>query len=746
MKAIILAAGYSRRLYPHIRDIPKPLLSIAGTPLIELTLEKMKNIPEIKGVLILVNELHRRRFDDWAEDWAPDHPMPMPITIHSDGTTSYFQSKGVLGNLRLAAQKVGTNTDLLVIAGDNFFEFDFDDLLNSYTKSRCLALIAVHDLGDPRKLAGRFGVVEIDDDKRVTGFQEKPANPRSSLASALCYVLSPQAFGMLDTYLTEGHSPDAAGLFIKYLVDKGHHVLAHLFSERWFDIGHVDEYRALNQTELHKRLLAKPTFSQPVDAVILFADMIGSAMISEFSSEDEYDRFISEFQTNAQSAIDDNLRSYGYSREDRYFCESSVSGDQAVLILYTKDPERDAEAAISTAIELKRKCFLSKFNRRRKGRALYDVGIAIHYGRVVLKQHPSATYTDKKFNAEGYAINLTKRIEGFSREGRFSKIILSDSVKDMVSFPILLSERIDVPLRGIYGSRAVYELRVYGNVGDPENTYKIDPKEIDYYEAALQSSSYDMWLLLSVARYYYDEEDYATANKHYLEAIKLYADFAAAYAFLGRSLYREGRFKEAEQHLSKALDLNPSSSRINNYLAVTRRRLGKYDVALEHHENAVSAEPRFGFAHNAFAYTIAEAHPDKVQGDRYTLDVATKHLENARLCFDKKERERLAYIFQHTEGFIHLKGKSYGDAEGCFRRALRVIEANLEMKPRKRAEKKGELLYHLGYTLYVKGKGYWKEAQEYLENAIAMLTLPYIGQIGAYWLGDAQGIIKQMTS
>jgi glucose-1-phosphate thymidylyltransferase len=708
MKTLILAAGYAKRLYPHIRNIPKPLLPVAGKPIVELILSKIGEVNEIEEVLIVTNELYLQSFDQWKEGFK----YSKEIKIISDGTKSNQERKGAIGDLHFIVEREQINTELL-------------------------AIIALHDLKDPKKLSKRFGVIELGKNNKIVGLKEKPEKPKTSLASTLCYILTQRELKKLKEYLKKSQKVDDAGSFIKYLLDNDHEIYGYTFTERWYDIGSYEQYRELNQTELKKRLEADSEFNQSIEAIIFFADVIGSATISEYTSKEDYDAFICEFQEISLKIIKKNLERYGYDEEDRAFCEYSVRGDEAVFILYTKNRERDVKTAISTAIELKREFFLSKFNKNRKGKSFYDVGIGIHYGDVVLKQHPNIRETNKRFNAEGYAINLTKRIEGYSRNGKFSKIMLSKKISDIISLSIILSERIDVPLVGIYGSCPIYELQVYGDIEDPEYAPQVTPLDIDYYVAALESSPHDMWLLLTVARYYYDEEDYLTTQKYYREAIERYPNFIAGYTYLGRSLYRQNKFREAKQYLMKACELDPLSPRANNFLAITLRRLGEYDLAFQHHENATKFEPNSPYEYNSFAYTIAEAYPNILDKNQHNLKKAHKYLERAEELFDDK-KDKYLYLLEHTRGLIYLKEKSFKEVITCFKKAIKSIGNNQEMMPKKREEKRLEVFYHLGVAYYEKEKDDWRQALKYFEQSLQSPEIEAGERIAYYWFKDSK--------
>lgn len=739
MNAIILAAGYAKRLPPHVRTTPKPLLPIAGRPLLDLILSQVLEVPEIDDIFIVTNNLYLRAFQRWAENFR----HPERVRIVPDGTSAHHERLGALGDLHFVVQEQNITTDLLVIAGDNFFEFRLPEFVAHF---HCLGgpTVALCDLGDRRRLAGRFGVATFDSKTQtITAFSEKPADPPSSLASTLCYILTPNEVQQLSAYMERHARADETGSFLAHLITEGIRLFGYVFSERWVDIGDYDDYRVLNQTELKIRLEAEPKFIQPLDAVILFADIIASATISEYSSEESYDDFISEFQTLALRVIGDNLAKHGFDAEDRHFCEYSVRGDEAVLLLYTKRPERDVKVALDTAIELKREVFLSRFNRTRQGRSFFDVGIGIHYGRVVLKRHPSTRGADRKFNAEGYSINLTKRIEGYSRNGTFSKIMLSKRFAELVTTPMILSKRLDIALAGIYGAFPMYELQVCGNIDEPEYAPNISREDIDYYVAALENSGYDMWLSLTVARRYYDEEDYPTAERYYNAAIERFPNFAVGYRYLGRNFYRQNKFREARQVLERACELEPLSSKAQNFLAVTLRRLKEYSLALEHHEKATKFKPNSPYEYNAFAYTIAKAWRSHGEREHYDLTKAGRYLERAKNLFGVNGT-KYAYLLEHTRGVIHLAGKSYQEAIECFDRVLESIDRQPDIMPRKREEKRLETLYHLGVVRYEMGRPLWRTAICLLRESLESPEICAGERLPYYWFSDGREKIAEI--
>jgi glucose-1-phosphate thymidylyltransferase len=270
MKAVILAAGYAKRLRPYVRTTPKPLLPIAGRPLIELILSRILKVPEVDELFVVTNNLHLGAFQRWANDSV----FPKPVHIVPDGTSAHHERKGALGDLHFIVQQRQISTDLLVIAGDNFFEFQLAEFVAHFHSCEG-PTVALCDLGDRRRLAGRFGVATFDPKtQRITAFSEKPADPSSSLASTLCYILGPNELRGLTAFVERNPGAEETGSFLTYLLAEEFPLFGYVFTERWVDIGDYDDYRALNQTEVKRRLDGDPNFSQSLDAVILFADII----------------------------------------------------------------------------------------------------------------------------------------------------------------------------------------------------------------------------------------------------------------------------------------------------------------------------------------------------------------------------------------------------------------------------------------------------------------------------------------
>jgi tetratricopeptide (TPR) repeat protein len=104
----------------------------------------------------------------------------------------------------------------------------------------------------------------------------------------------------------------------------------------------------------------------------------------------------------------------------------------------------------------------------------------------------------------------------------------------------------------------VYEVKSVGHVEDTAFAPSLSAEEdIPIYEKAVEYNPHDLWLILDLAHYYFDKEEYEKAADKYKSAIEIDPKFAPAHMYLGRALYRNLCDKDALSHLERARELNP---------------------------------------------------------------------------------------------------------------------------------------------------------------------------------------------
>jgi len=225
LKVLILAGGYATRLWPLTKRKAKPLLLINGKPMVTHIVEK---IPEGMDIFIVTNMKFKSDFEDWQKN------LGRKVKLVFDDADHEAKKPGALGAIANTIKQENINEDLLVIGGDNYFQFSMKDFLDEY-KGKCL--ICAYDI---RSLvdAKKFGVLSVEG-RKVVKFTEKPENPDSTLVNTLCTVIPYKDFPHLFEFI-KIHK-DNTGEFVKYLIKKDE-VHAHITKEEWFDVGSFDGY------------------------------------------------------------------------------------------------------------------------------------------------------------------------------------------------------------------------------------------------------------------------------------------------------------------------------------------------------------------------------------------------------------------------------------------------------------------------------------------------------------------------
>jgi glucose-1-phosphate thymidylyltransferase len=236
MKAILLAAGYATRLEPLTKTVAKPLLPLAGRPMVDYIYDRIAEVQGIDAVHVVTNHKFAASF----EDWAKKHGGRLPIRVHDDGTTSNADRLGAIGDLKFTVAKAMLGgEDLLVTAGDNLFDYSLAGYVDYWRAKGEASALAIYQCPDA-ELVKQYSIVELDRDERITSFIEKPKNPSTTLVGTATYIYHRQHVALLETYLAEGNSPDQPGNFIAWL-HKRVPVYGYRFSGGWFDIGNKQE-------------------------------------------------------------------------------------------------------------------------------------------------------------------------------------------------------------------------------------------------------------------------------------------------------------------------------------------------------------------------------------------------------------------------------------------------------------------------------------------------------------------------
>lgn len=237
MKVLILAAGYGTRLKEIAENTPKPLLDINGKPLLDYTLKTIADLEDLKEVMVVTNDKFENHFCEWAKkaDFSTD------IRVINDGTKTPEDRLGSIGDIDFALKQNSVDDDLLVIGGDNLFDFNIQQYMDFSSKKTSNVTIGLYDVGDLEQ-ARLFGIVGLNEQGKIESFEEKPREPKSTLAAMCFYYLPQSTLSLVSQYLEEVKKSDTAGDYIRWLVEKND-VYGFKFTGKWYDIGSVESYK-----------------------------------------------------------------------------------------------------------------------------------------------------------------------------------------------------------------------------------------------------------------------------------------------------------------------------------------------------------------------------------------------------------------------------------------------------------------------------------------------------------------------
>lgn len=266
---VVLAAGYATRLGELTKEFPKPLLKIGDSTILGRMLDDIDRIDDITRHVIVTNHKFAPIFEKWVKTPSGSPCLggrlvgvggkyKKPITIIDDGSTTNDNRLGAVCDLLLVMEKTPSSSpclggekesslsrediggsDLLVVAADNLLFFSFQEFVD-FARAKGTSCIMCHEQPSVEKLQ-RTGVVELDDDMRVLGMEEKPQVPKSHWAVPPFYIYLKKDLPLVRESVANGCGKDAPGNLAHYMVE---HTVLHAWRMTGgrFDIGSLDTY------------------------------------------------------------------------------------------------------------------------------------------------------------------------------------------------------------------------------------------------------------------------------------------------------------------------------------------------------------------------------------------------------------------------------------------------------------------------------------------------------------------------
>lgn len=245
MKCLILAAGYATRLYPLTENFPKPLLTVGPKTILDWLVDDIATAGLVDEFVVISNHKFARHFADWAKEkeflLAQNGAAgaALKFTVVDDGTSSNETRLGAVKDIQYAIDKLHLDDDMLVIAGDNVLDFSLTKFI-AYAKEKNTSCIMRYYEADEKRCT-KSGIVEIDENDRILGMEEKPAEPKSHWCCPPFYYYTKEDAGLVQKGIDSGCGVDAPGSYIAWLATQTT-VHAMEMPGKRYDIGNLESY------------------------------------------------------------------------------------------------------------------------------------------------------------------------------------------------------------------------------------------------------------------------------------------------------------------------------------------------------------------------------------------------------------------------------------------------------------------------------------------------------------------------
>ncbi|MBA4116601.1 MAG: NDP-sugar synthase [Rubrobacter sp.] len=244
MKAMVLAAGKGTRLFPLTGEVPKPMAPVVDTPIIEHIFSLLAR-HGVSEAHVNIHYLADALLEAYGKESRVDG---MEIRFVEEVNLT-----GTAGGVKRLAEAAagGFGETFVIVSGDALTDVDIGDLVAFHKEKGALATIALHRVYD----TSEFGVVEVDGEGNILGFQEKP-DPKeaiSTLANAGVYVLEPEAL----EYIPENTFFDFATDVFPRFLEAGERFVGYEGDFYWSDIGTLEAYRQAQYDVLSGKVRVK---------------------------------------------------------------------------------------------------------------------------------------------------------------------------------------------------------------------------------------------------------------------------------------------------------------------------------------------------------------------------------------------------------------------------------------------------------------------------------------------------------
>ena len=263
--------------------------------------------------------------------------------------------------------------------------------------------------------------------------------------------------------------------------------------------------------------------TESIVATMLFADLMSSTEMAKNLTLQEYDEMIVDLQSTMYEVVSHHLSYYDYVGNglDSYW---SIAGDELRVFLYSGAVLFDVRSALLIAAKIKLAWLAGAFNERilEEGRLVSRIGVGINCGKVIKDMREwRVRMGEEQPNIEGYAINVTKRIETASREANVYNIMVGDSLykrcQESNEINVAFSQPRSLTFKGLGQKIPVYEVISFINFEIlPSMPVSLQDGLLDKMQYAVTQPNPEPWIFVTLLRHYIS---LITSGRHeYLES------------------------------------------------------------------------------------------------------------------------------------------------------------------------------------------------------------------------------------
>ncbi len=236
---LILAGGYGTRLGELGRTTAKPLLRVEGKAILDHILESINGIECPNETYILINSKFAAQYEHWLTHKTESHPVK--LINNEDPHTD--RAPDIITNIAMTIEQLGHHSDLLIVGGDNLFDFPLWDFV-VFSRAQHSVSTVVVDVKTQEE-ARRFSVVSLNEKNRITSLSEKPSCPASSIVTTCIYWFPKGRLHYFMQYSKENAHSQSFGQFVQWISTK-EQLFGYQCRGNWYDVGTKEVYEVLS--------------------------------------------------------------------------------------------------------------------------------------------------------------------------------------------------------------------------------------------------------------------------------------------------------------------------------------------------------------------------------------------------------------------------------------------------------------------------------------------------------------------